>query len=134
MNGMDFDQRVLRPWARDPSFYVTVWPHRTDVPSREAPVAEPETHLFAYKYPLSAADQKTLLTEIGEIPGFLAQGKVNLKDASARALWVYSVDILGGQLRALQQLQAGTLTVGTVAGRWQTRTNSVSGTSGLRTA
>src|SRR3546814_3034730 len=87
MNGMDFDQRVLRPWARDPSFYVTVWPHRTDVPSREAPVAEPETHLFAYKYPLSAADQKTLLTEIGAIPGFLAQGKVNLKDANARDLW-----------------------------------------------
>src|SRR3546814_16688939 len=70
MNGMDFDQRVLRPWARDPSFYVTVWPHRTDVPSREAPVAEPETHLFAYKYPLSAADQKTLLTETGGVPGF----------------------------------------------------------------
>src|SRR3546814_12612294 len=58
MNGMDFDQRVLRPWARDPSFYVTVWPHRTDVPSREAPVAEPETHLFAYKYPLSAAEDR----------------------------------------------------------------------------
>src|SRR3546814_4234825 len=30
MNGMDFDQRVLRPWARDPSFYVTVWPHRSE--------------------------------------------------------------------------------------------------------
>src|SRR3546814_14322271 len=115
---MDFDQRVLRPWARDPSFYVTVWPHRTDVPSREAPVAEPETHLFAYKYPLSAADQKTLLTEIGAIPGFLAQGKVNLKDANARDLWVYSVASLGGQLRALQQLQAGPLTVRTPEGRW----------------
>src|SRR3546814_13970877 len=23
MNGMDFDQRVLRPWARAPRFYVT---------------------------------------------------------------------------------------------------------------
>src|ERR1700740_1902331 len=24
MNGMDFDLRVLRPWARDPSFYASV--------------------------------------------------------------------------------------------------------------
>jgi hypothetical protein len=36
MNGLDFSLRVLRPWARDPSFYVSIWPSRTDVPSREA--------------------------------------------------------------------------------------------------
>ena len=35
MNGLDFDFRVLRPWARDPAFYVSIWPTRTDVPSRE---------------------------------------------------------------------------------------------------
>lgn len=119
MNGMDFDHRVLRPWARDPAFYVTIWPRRTDVPSREAPVADPETLLYDYKYPLSAADQRKLLREIGAIPGFLAQGKINLKDANARDLWVYSVQELGGQLRALRQLQAGTLTVATLEGSWK---------------
>src|SRR3546814_3848050 len=67
MNGMDFDQRVLRPWARDPSFYVTVWPHRTDVPSREAPVAEPETHLFAYKYPLRSEEHTSELQSLMRI-------------------------------------------------------------------
>src|SRR5205823_13157738 len=25
MNGLDFDHRVLRPWARNPAFYVTVF-------------------------------------------------------------------------------------------------------------
>jgi hypothetical protein len=32
MNGLDFNLRVLRPWSRDPAFYVSVWPARTDVP------------------------------------------------------------------------------------------------------
>lgn len=118
MNGMDFDHRVLRPWARDPAFYVTIWPRRTDVPSREAPVADPETLLYDYKYPLSAADQQKLLREIGAIPGFLTQGRVNLNGANARDLWVYSAQELAGQLRALQQLQAGTLTVATLEGSW----------------
>jgi hypothetical protein len=26
MNGLDFDLRVLQPWARDPAFYVSIWP------------------------------------------------------------------------------------------------------------
>ena len=35
MNGLDFNLRILRPWARDPAFYVSVWAARTDVPLRE---------------------------------------------------------------------------------------------------
>ena len=46
MNGYDFNLRVLRPWARDPAFYVSIWPTRTDVPSREAPVSYPEIQLY----------------------------------------------------------------------------------------
>jgi hypothetical protein len=34
MNGLDFNLRILRPWSRDPAFYVSIWPNRTDVPSR----------------------------------------------------------------------------------------------------
>jgi hypothetical protein len=30
MNGFDFNLRVLRPWARDPAFYVSVWAVRSD--------------------------------------------------------------------------------------------------------
>ena len=43
MNGLDFNLRVLRPWARDPAFYVNVWSSRSDVPSREGPVPYPES-------------------------------------------------------------------------------------------
>ena len=33
MNGYDFNRRVLRPWARDPAFYKSVWTYRSDVPA-----------------------------------------------------------------------------------------------------
>ena len=39
MNGLDFDHRVRRPWARDPAFYVTIFPSQSDVPAHEGPVA-----------------------------------------------------------------------------------------------
>ena len=37
MNGYDFNQRVLRPWVRDPAFYQTVWMYQSDVPAHEGP-------------------------------------------------------------------------------------------------
>ena len=35
MNGLDFNLRVLRPWSRDPAFYVSIWDSRSDVPARD---------------------------------------------------------------------------------------------------
>src|SRR4030095_11126531 len=35
MNGLDFDHRVIRPWANDPSFYVTLFSDESDQPARE---------------------------------------------------------------------------------------------------
>lgn len=116
MNGMDFDLRVLRPWARDPMFYISVWPSRTDVPSREAPVSYPEIELYNYHFPLSPEAQGELTTKIGMIPGFLAEAKTNLKDSNARDLWVYGAKEVRNQLRALTSLEAGTLTVRTLEG------------------
>ncbi len=116
MNGLDFDLRVLRPWARDPAFYVSIWPTRTDVPSREAPVAYPEIQLYKYHFPLSAEAQKELVGTIGLIPGFLNEARVNLKDSNARDLWVYGVQELQKQSVALAGLEAGTLRVSTLEG------------------
>ncbi|HWK36387.1 DUF885 family protein [Sphingomonas sp.] len=118
MNGLDFDLRVLRPWARDPAFYVSVWPSRTDVPSREAPASQPETWLYDYKFPLSAADQRTLTARFAAIPALLAQARVNLKDSNARDLWVQGITMVRGQARALAKLQDGTLVVTTLEGEW----------------
>ena len=57
MNGMDFDLRVLKPWARDPSFYANVYGEDSDVPEHEGPSIHPAIDLQSYKYPLSKADQ-----------------------------------------------------------------------------
>ncbi len=118
MNGMDFDLRVLRPWARDPAFYAVVWGQRTDVPLREGPQAVPEIALYQYRYPLSAADSADLAAKLRIVPALLAQAKVNLRDSNARDLWVYGTQELRNQAAVLAELQAGTLTISTI-GRTQ---------------
>ena len=56
INAFDFFHRVLRPWARDPGFYQTIFAEMSDVPAHEGPSAEPNIDLWQYSYPLSAAD------------------------------------------------------------------------------
>lgn len=115
MNGLDFNLRVLRPWSRDPSFYVNTFSSRSDVPSREGPVSYPEIKLYNYRFPLDADAQKDLLTKLSIIPALLAEAKENLVNSKARDLWVYGEEELRNQSRALASLEAGTLTVRTLA-------------------
>jgi Bacterial protein of unknown function (DUF885) len=116
MNGLDFNLRVLRPWARDPAFYVSVWAARTDVPLREGPSVYPEIELYTYRFPLAMSAQRELITRIGAIPALLAQAKENLKGSDARDLWVFGVRELRGQTLTLRALAAGALTVSTLEG------------------
>ncbi len=116
MNGLDFNLRVLRPWARDPAFYVSVWAERSDCPLREGPLAWKAIELYNYKFPLSPSDQKELTARIGAIPGLLAQAKTNLKDSNARDLWVWGEQELRNQAQILASLEAGTLDVMTLEG------------------
>jgi Bacterial protein of unknown function (DUF885) len=116
MNGLDFDLRVRRPWARDPSFYATVFGERSDVPQHEGVTAAPAIDLFAYQFPLSRSDQRDLSCLLGAIPALLEQAKINLRDSNARDLWVYSVGTLREQSEVLAQLQAGTLDMRTLEG------------------
>ena len=115
MNGLDFDLRVLRPWARDPDFYVNVFSSRSDIPWREGPFPYPEINLYNYRFPLDADAQKDLATKIGMIPAFLSEAKENLKDSNARDLWVYGAQEFRNQSKILQSLEAGALTVRTLA-------------------
>jgi len=115
MNGLDFNLRVLRPWARDPGFYVSIFVSRSDVPSREGPVSYPEIKLYEYRYPLSPDAQRELTAKIGMIPAFLAEARENMKDSNARDLWVYGAQELRNQSRSLSSFEAGTLTVRTLA-------------------
>jgi uncharacterized protein (DUF885 family) len=116
MNGLDFNLRVLRPWARDPAFYVSVWSARTDVPLREGPNVYPEIELYTYRFPLSSGAQRELIARIGAIPALLKQARENLRGSDARDLWVYGAQELRGQSRTLSALAAGTLTVSTLEG------------------
>jgi len=116
MNGLDFNLRVLRPWARDPAFYVSVWAARTDVPLREGPIVYPEIELYTYRFPLSAEAQLELTHKIRAIPALFAQARQNLKDSSARDMWVFGVQELRNQSGTLSALVAGTLTVSTLEG------------------
>jgi uncharacterized protein (DUF885 family) len=110
MNGLDFDLRVLRPWARDPAFYVRIWGSRTDVPLREGPIADEEIALYSYHWPLSVSDQHELALRIATVPALLTEARENLKDANARDLWVYGEQELREQSATLASLEAGTLT------------------------
>lgn len=88
MNGLDFDHRVRRPWARDPAFYVTVFPAESDVPAHEGAVIHGFTDLWTYDYPLSPADADELAGRLGAIPGLLEQARMNLAESNARDLWL----------------------------------------------
>jgi hypothetical protein len=116
MNGFDFNLRVLRPWARDPAFYVSVWPARSDCPLREGPLAYPAIELYNYTFPLSPESRRELTERMGAIPALLAEARKNLKDSNARDLWVYGEQELRNQSETLASLEAGTLTVSTLEG------------------
>ena len=88
MNGLDFDHRVRRPWARDPGFYVQIFAAQSDVPAHEGPVLHGFIDLWTYDYPLSDADAAELAERIGTVPGLLAQAKENLAASNARDLWL----------------------------------------------
>jgi uncharacterized protein (DUF885 family) len=115
LNGMDFDLRVLKPWARDPTFYASVWSEQSDVPEHEGPSSEPIINLYEFSYPLSKADQVKLTCLLGAVPTILEQAKVTLKDSQARDLWVYGTRAFYEQSKTLQELEAGTLSVRSLA-------------------
>lgn len=118
MNGLDFDLRVLRPWARDPNFYVSLWPARSDVPLREGPLSEPEIALYDYRFPLAPADQTRLTEQLSAIPALLDQARVNLADSNARDLWVFGIQALRDQGEQLAAWERGALPVTTLEGEW----------------
>ena len=116
MNGMDFELRVLKPWARDPSFYANVYGEDSDVPEHEGPSIHPAIDLQSYKYPLSKADQKDLTCLLGAIPALLEQAKVNLRDSNARDLWLYGGRAFREQGKTLAAYAAGKLEMRTLEG------------------
>jgi uncharacterized protein (DUF885 family) len=117
MNGLDFDLAVLTPWARDPSFYANVFADWSDVPAHEGPTAHPNINLYAFKYPLNAADQQQLTRLLAAVPANLADARANLAGSNARDLWKFGSRAFEDQSETLAKLGAGTLVLNTLDGR-----------------
>jgi uncharacterized protein (DUF885 family) len=112
MNGLDFDHRILQPWAKNPGFYVTVFSEESDQPAREGPFAWGAVELWTYKFPLTAADAAKVDAGVRTIPKLLAQAKSNLT-GKGKDLWIYGTKNVRQQSAELAQLAS---TVAAAAG------------------
>ena len=90
MNGYDFNDRILKPWVRDPAFYKSIWTDRSDVPAHEGPVHHGITELWTYEFPLSRSEESRLLEDLKVIPSLNTQAKINLT-GNARDLWIAGI-------------------------------------------
>src|SRR5262249_27534466 len=103
MNGLDFDQRVLRPWANNPGFYVTVFADRSDQPLREGPLAYGAVEVWSYTFPLSAGDAAKMDSGVRIIPALLKQAQGNLV-GTGHDLWFYGAQSIKDQSAVLAKL------------------------------
>ncbi len=103
MNGFDFYARVLRPWARDPAYYQSVWAEQSDTPAHEGTTHHDLVELWTYSYPLSRSDEATLARQLAIVPPLLAQARGNLT-GDAHDLWVTGTGTMRGQVAALDAL------------------------------
>ncbi len=104
LSGLDFDHRVLKPWANNPAFYVTVFDEESDQPAREGPFAEGAVELWSYPLPLSAKDAAAVDEGLRTIPRLLEQAKRNLT-GNGRDLWIYGAKDVRHQATILAELE-----------------------------
>lgn len=111
MNGLDFDLRVLQPWARDPAYYAVVWTEQSDTPSHEGPVCPAAIELWTYSFPLSKEDAARLTAQLRIIPPLLEQARANLT-GHARDLWIAGIKNIRDQVIDLENLGERTESTG----------------------
>lgn len=105
MNGYDFNQRILKPWVRDPAFYKTIWTDRSDVPAHEGPSHHAIIDIWKYNFPLNKIDQTKLIAALKVIPVLNEQAKINLT-GNAKDLWVAGIRDIETQSKDLAQLKS----------------------------
>ncbi|MEO5894220.1 MAG: DUF885 family protein, partial [Vicinamibacterales bacterium] len=104
MNGLDFNLRVLQPWARDPAFYQSLWTSQSDTPAHEGPTHHAVVELWTYGFPLSPADEAKLAAELRTIAPLLTQARLNLT-GNARDLWITGTGTMAEQVVDLDVLE-----------------------------
>lgn len=105
MNGYDFNQRVLKPWNRDPAFYKTIFTERSDVPAHEGPTHHAVIDLWKYTFPLSVTDKNNLINQLKVIIPLNEQAKLNLT-GNAKELWIAGISDIQSQNDDLKELLA----------------------------
>jgi hypothetical protein len=105
LNGFDFNCRVLKPWERDPAFYLSVFTEQSDVPAHEGPTHHATVELWTYRFPLDRAAAARMGAELATVAPLLAQARDNLR-GDARDLWLGGIHTLEGQVKALDDLAA----------------------------
>ena len=103
MNGLEFDHRVLEPWANNPAFYVTVFPEESDQPAREGPFATGGVELWQMDFPLSSENAARVEQGVSTIPALLEQARGNLV-GNQKDLWVFGTRSIEDQSQALSEL------------------------------
>lgn len=101
LNGLQFDHEVLKPWERDPAYYVYFYPNDTDVPNREAPMIEGSLEVSYYDYPLSDEDAAHIESGLRIMPALYASARENLT-GDARDLWVLGIRSIKRQSASLE--------------------------------
>lgn len=104
MNGYDFNQRILKPWVRDPAFYKTIWTDRSDVPAHEGPAHHAIIDVWKYNFPLDKTAQSKFIAALKVIPVLNNQAKKNLT-GNAKDLWVAGIRDIENQSQDLAQLK-----------------------------
>jgi hypothetical protein len=104
MNGLDFDHRVVKPWANNPAFYVTVFADQSDQPAREGPHSAGAVELWSYTFPLAATDAAAVSKGLRAIPALLRQARSNLV-GNGRDLWTLSAGDFTDQSSTLADLE-----------------------------
>ncbi|MEL6660161.1 MAG: hypothetical protein AAFR36_27095 [Bacteroidota bacterium] len=104
MNGYDFNDRILKPWVRDPAFYKSLWTYRSDVPAHEGPTHHATTEIWTYTFPLSSSERERLLQDLSVIPALNEQAQENLT-GNARDLWITGIRDLRRQSQNLARIK-----------------------------
>ncbi len=103
LNGYEFNEKVLKPWQRDPAFYKQLWMHQSDVPAHEGPTPHFTTEWWTYSLPLDEKSQATLITDLSRIPPFQIQARENLT-GNAKELWIAGIRDIRSQLSNLKSI------------------------------
>ena len=116
MNGMQYHLQVLKPFERDPAYYVSIITSESDTPAKEGPVIHGAIKLYDYPIwprtrldsvqPLTAAQSSDLAARLRTIPRLLEIARRNLYSANAADLWRGGIRAFEEQSEALAQLSA----------------------------